>query len=338
MKLKIVDKLKGLETADEKDVLLLQGVAFHDGVNKNNAVIFKEDAKKDINTIVGKPLRVLWDGKPTGHGYDPITGTFDGKVKNIGYIHNAYIEDKGGQAYDAIVEGVVWKKYYPEIANAMVELHEENNLNFSIEAEREVQMLENGERRCYNNDFMGLSLVEHPAWSHTKSFMVAEDESATNDTQNEVEGNTEPPVASDGQSKEPVKPQVEQPKPLEPKVAQLEKTGGGENDSSKLLEEQIEALNKRVQQFEIKEKGTQRLERLSKYITPSESVEELGRLSETEYVAKLEEALSVYASELEKKVPKDKRETTYVNTITDSGVKTNLDNRETLLGIMSKLI
>lgn len=338
MKLKIVDKLKGLETADEKDVLLLQGVAFHDGVNKNNAVIFKEDAEKDINTIVGKPLRVLWNGKPTGHGYDPITGTFDGNVKNIGYIHNAYIDDKGGQAYDAIVEGVVWKKYYPEIANAMIELHEKNDLNFSIEAEREVQMLENGERRCYNNDFLGLSLVEHPAWDHTKSFMVAEDEGATNDTQNELEGNTEPPVASESHStektpQEPIKPQVSEPKPVEPEIKQ-----NTTNDSTKLLEQQIEALNKRVQQFEIKEKGTQRLERLSKYIKPSESVEELGKLSDEEYINRLEEALSSYASELEKKVPKDRKQTTYVNTITDSGTKTTIDDKEALLGIMSKLI
>lgn len=344
MKFNIVSSLPNLEVADERDVLLLQGVAFHDGVNKNNAIILKDDAKKDIHTIVGKPLRVLWEGKPTGHGYNPIDGTFDGNVKNIGYIHNAYIEDKDGNAYDAVVEGVVWKKYYPEIANAMVQLHEENKLNFSIEAEREVQVLENGERRCYNNDFLGLSMVEHPAWDRTKSVMVAEEvegEDTTSTTQEEEKGVTETPVATEPQPEntdEPKQPEPAKPEPKKTVTPTIDTSKADNEQVNQLLQQQVEELNNRLRQFEIKDIGTQRKERLAKYIDPTkvESVEVLGALSEGEFLSKLENALKEYAKEIEKKAPKQDP-TPYVNTFIDTSDGMAIDKKDALLSIMQGL-
>lgn len=124
MKFKI-KKDHNLELAgyDANDLLVIEGVAFHSGTNSNGAVIFKEDAKKDIGTMVGKPLRVLWQGQPTGHGYNKMSNTFDKNVMNIGYIHNAEIVDENNDDYHAEVQAIMWKKYYPEIAEKLSLIH-----------------------------------------------------------------------------------------------------------------------------------------------------------------------------------------------------------------------
>lgn len=282
---------------DAKDLLVIEGVAFHSGTNSNGAVIFKDDAKKDITTMIGKPLRVLWNGKPTGHGYNKLNNTFDKNVMNIGYIHNAEIVDEDSDNYHAEVQAIMWKKYYPEIAEKLIELDKNDELKFSIEAERKVEVLKNGDRRCFDNNFTGLAMVANPAWDKSKSFMVAEDEGS--DAQSEEQQG----VKNTSSTKPDTKGQVIENKEalIDAKLKLIESQKQNENLTKELLKYQ-----KIAKDYEIKEKGQQRLAKLSKYGEVKDSVEELGKLDDVDFVNRLETLIDEYAKTLQETQEEEK--------------------------------
>ena len=319
VKFKIVDKLQGVELAEyeHQDLLLLEGVAFHDGVNANGAFIELADAQKDISTFTGKPIRILFDGtNPTGHGYDPKTNTFSDAVKEVGFIHNARVETSENGNYDALVQAIVWRDYHPEIADRITDLLEEGNLKFSIEAERDFETMENGTRKCYNNNFKGLSIVANPAWNRTRSLMVAEEE--TNDegenidmenenTQQEttqetksVETKTEPTAET---VEEESKQAVEQPTTKEEysKEDFLELQGKVTRLTNSLLEYQTV-----VEGYQAEKIGNERLEKVSQYGVTDKTVEELGKMSKEDFVTYYENVINDFASKLSQETPDHK--------------------------------
>lgn len=312
---------------DANDLLVIEGIAFHSGTNANGAVIFKEDAKKDITTMIGKPLRVLWQGKPTGHGYNKMNNTFDKDVMNIGYIHNADIIDGENDEYKAEVQAIMWKKYYPEIAEKLIELDKEGELKFSIEAERKIEVLKNGDRRCFDNNFTGLAMVANPAWDKSKSFMVAEDEST--DTQETQPKETAEPIKSELTTRSIKDKEDLIDTKLE--LIELKKTNG--NLTKELLKYQ-----KIAKDYEIKEKGQERLTKLSKYGEVKDSVEELGNLSDIDFVNKLEALVDEYAKNIDKKKDEQKNDPTdSISTLIDTRKKTEQkEPKEALLDILRR--
>lgn len=316
---------------DANDLLVIEGVAFHSGTNANGAVIFKEDAKKDITTMIGKPLRVLWQGKPTGHGYNKMNNTFDKDVMNIGYIHNADIVDGENDEYKAEVQAIMWKKYYPEIAEKLIELDKEGELKFSIEAERKIEVLKNGDRRCFDNNFTGLAMVANPAWDKSKSFMVAEDE---NNTTKETTTKTTNENNTDSNKPESNSQDIKDKEALiNAKLQLIESQKENDNLTKELLKYQ-----KIAKDYEIKEKGQQRLTKLSKYGEVKDSVEELGNLSDIDFVNKLEALVDEYAKNIDKKKDEQKNDSTdSISTLIDTRKKTEQkEPKEALLDILRR--
>lgn len=324
MKFKI-KKDHNLELAgyDANDLLVIEGIAFHSGTNSNGAVIFKDDAKKDISTMIGKPLRVLWRGKPTGHGYNKMNNSFDKDVLNIGYIHNADIIDGENDEYKAEVQAIMWKKYYPEIAEKLMELDKEGELKFSIEAERKIEILKNGDRRCFDNNFTGLAMVANPAWDKSKSFMVAEDESGTTKetttkttNENNAESNNQ-----EVKNKEAL---------IDVKLELIESKKQNENLTSELLK-----YKKIAKDFEIKEKGQERFAKLSKYGEVKDSIEALGQLDDIEFVTRLETLVDEYAKSLSEKKEDSGKDT--ISTLIDTRKKVETKApKEALLDILRR--
>ena len=315
---------------DANDLLVIEGVAFHSGTNANGAVIFKEDAKKDITTMIGKPLRVLWQGKPTGHGYNKMNNTFDKDVMNIGYIHNADIVDGENDEYKAEVQAIMWKKYYPEIAEKLIELDKEGELKFSIEAERKIEVLKNGDRRCFDNNFTGLAMVANPAWDKSKSFMVAEDETTESSSDAPKGGKNASSRETDTNTQVDVK---DKEALINAKLQLIESQKENDNLTKELLKYQ-----KIAKDYEIKEKGQQRLTKLSKYGEVKDSVEELGNLSDIDFVNKLEALVDEYAKNIDKKKDEQKNDSTdSISTLIDTRKKTEQkEPKEALLDILRR--
>lgn len=315
---------------DANDLLVIEGIAFHSGTNANGAVIFKEDAKKDITTMIGKPLRVLWQGKPTGHGYNKMNNTFDKNVMNIGYIHNADIIDGENDEYKAEVQAIMWKKYYPEIAEKLIELDKEGELKFSIEAERKIEVLKNGDRRCFDNNFTGLAMVANPAWDKSKSFMVAEDETTESSSDAPKGGNNASSTKTDTNGQVDVK---DKEALINAKLQLIESQKANDNLTKELLKYQ-----KIAKDYEIKEKGQQRLTKLSKYGEVKDSVEELGNLSDIDFVNKLEALVDEYAKNIDKKKDEQKNDPTdSISTLIDTRKKTEQkEPKEALLDILRR--
>lgn len=315
---------------DANDLLVIEGIAFHSGTNANGAVIFKEDAKKDITTMIGKPLRVLWQGKPTGHGYNKMNNTFDKDVMNIGYIHNADIIDGENDEYKAEVQAIMWKKYYPEIAEKLIELDKEGELKFSIEAERKIEVLKNGDRRCFDNNFTGLAMVANPAWDKSKSFMVAEDETTESSSDAPKGGNNASSKQADTNAPVDVK---DKEALINAKLQLIESQKANDNLTKELLKYQ-----KIAKDYEIKEKGQERLTKLSKYGEVKDSVEELGNLSDIDFVNKLEALVDEYAKNIDKKKDEQKNDPTdSISTLIDTRKKTEQkEPKEALLDILRR--
>lgn len=314
--LNIVDSIEGLELADSKpeDLLLLQGVAFHNGINARGAYIEKADAKKDIHTMKHKPIRILWDGNnPTNHGLDTATGKFDEGVKNIGYVHNAFIQDGVGDEYKAIVQAVIWEKYYPEIGKRLRELHGEDRLRFSIEAERDAETKENGSYKCYNNNFRGLSVVKSPAWKNTTSLLVADsgdgEADSSADDENDFKNKEDKEVGKNNKEKKDMGEAKEKQQETQQKNNTSTPSSAG-NEESRIqaleMEKKIEGLTKElneyrtiVEQYQIEKVGKERFEKLNKYKDcKPEQIDEFGKMTTNEFLDLYEQTLDEYSKGL----------------------------------------
>lgn len=305
----ITEKME-LAGYDDRDIMALKAIAFHSGVNENNAIILKDDAIRSVNTLIGKPLRILFDGlNPTGHGYNRQTNKFSKAVTNIGFIHWAYIDidENNPDEYNVIVEVAVWRKYFPEITNRMRELHQAGELFFSIESEREFEITPEGYRRCFNILFNGLAVVQSPAWTESKSLMVAEilkegGKSNMDEIMKLLEG------LKDTLSTEVAEQFKSNLGVLNDKIADLTgklETAETERDNAK---EELATANGTIKELEVdrdkfkeiietaeKEKnGNERLEKLSKYGKVEKTATELAEMDKESFVTLLEEMVTNY--------------------------------------------
>ena len=90
--------------------------------------------------------------------------------------------------------------------------------------------------------------------------------------------------------------------------------------------------------YEIKEKGQQRLAKLSKYGEITDSVEELGKLDDTEFVNRLETLIDEYAKKLDeapKETDTDSKDS--ISTLIDTRTRVeSKEPKEALLDILRR--
>jgi outer membrane murein-binding lipoprotein Lpp len=293
----------------DKDIMAIRAVAIYEGVNANNALFEKDDLEKAVNTLVGKPLRILFDGEnPTGHGFDRETRKFSTLVTNIGFIQWAYgQENEVTGKYEIVVEVAVWQKYYPEICQRLRELHRDGELKFSIEADREFEITPEGYRRCFNILFTGLAVVRNPAFDEARSMMVAEILEKGGQVQMEelmklVSGLNESigtEIAEQFKSNlgtlnaeiDTLKSKVEV---AENETAEVKAELAEANGKLKEVEADRDKYKNVVETAEKEALGAERLDKLSKYGKPEKSAEELAELSKDEYAEELIKAVENY--------------------------------------------
>lgn len=309
---KITERME-LAGYDDRDIMALRAVAFHSGVNGNGAIIERADAERAVYSLVGKPLRILFDGEnPTGHGYDRETNQFSKLVSNIGFIHWAYLEidPNDPEKYEAIVEVAVWKKYFPEISLRMRQLHSENDLHFSIEAEREFEVTPEGNRRCFNILFNGLCVVDSPAWENSRSLMIAEilKEGGHHNMEEmmklleSMKGSISAEIAEQfknslGVLNETISNLKAEIASKDAENASVKEELATANGALKDAEAERDKFKGIVETAEKEKLGAERLTKLSKYGKVEKTANELAELDKESFVSLLEDMVSNYTPE-----------------------------------------
>ena len=343
---KITDKMENAGF-DDRDVMAIRAVALYEGVNANGALIERDDLEKAIPTFIGKPVRILFDGEnPTGHGYDRETKTFSPLVANIGFIHWAYgVENEEKGRYEAIVEIVVWQKYFPEIATRLRELHREGDLKFSFEAERDFDITPEGYRRCYNILFTGIAIVQKPAFSEARSLMVAEilnkggfDMEDIKKLLESIQEKVGAEIAE--QFKENLGVLNDKISELEGKletanteVSDLKAELAERDGTIKELEADRDKYKDIVETAEKEKLGKERLEKLSKYGEVKKSAEELAEMEKSEFVDLLAEMVENY-----KPTEEIAEEEGAMGVPFEKTSKSKVDRKEKLLGFIEGLV
>lgn len=181
------------KTAD--DLMYVRGFATHEGINANGTKFRREILQKTYKSLLNKPLRILADmyNKPTGHGFNRKTNRFSKEVINIGHIIKvtpvivgddeqilaevtSINSDLPQGNYRLMFDAVLYKEYYNEIAEVLINLHNSGELKFSIEANVSYELSEDGVKDCNDIRFVGLSIVRNPAFEKAFSILVAEEE------------------------------------------------------------------------------------------------------------------------------------------------------------------
>ncbi len=184
-----------LSGTEDKDLMHIFGFATHEGVNENGVKFRREVLQANYKTLIDKPLRILADffNRPTGHGFDRKTQKFNKDIINIGHIvevkpvivgddeqilcgvENLNDELPDGN-YRLMFEAVLYKEYYNDIANVLMNLHDSKQLNFSIESNITYELSEDNIKDCTSIKFIGLSTVKNPEFEKAFSILVAEEE------------------------------------------------------------------------------------------------------------------------------------------------------------------
>lgn len=295
------------------DIMAIRAVAIYEGVNLNNSLFEREELQKSVNTLIGKPFRILFDGvNPTGHGYNMYTGKFDPLVTNIGYIDYAYgaVNEETG-LYEIIVEIGMWQRYYPEIANRMRQLHRERNLKFSVEVDRDFEITPEGYRRCYNLTFRGLTVVQNPSFENAKSLLVAEilNEGGKQRMDEimklieEVKGTISTEVAEQFSSHLGVlnsRIETLESELLSEKEQTISLKGElAKKDSEiEVLEQELKAFREEKERAEKEALGKERFEKLSKFGEVDKTVDELAEMSKEQFVDLMAVMVENYKPEL----------------------------------------
>lgn len=306
-KTEITDKPKEwAEDFSRKDLMFLKGTAVYSGTNLNGADISREELKKSYSTLLGKPVRIFpFMGKPTGHGLQN-DNTFSENVKSIGFVGDTSLfENKDKDRLEVVFEAGIWQNYYPEIAQTMRELYEENDLKFSVEFETDEDIGEDGIRHCYNINFTGICVVKNPAYRDAMALEVAEEKGGENLSKAQGTGEGQTPEnegATTQEAQETVaklKKQLEESgnklKEYEKKISELESEKAKQLQTKKESESEWEkAYNELKKEFETQKEtldsimleklGNERVEQLSKYGEVKEKPEDLAKLTTEEYL------------------------------------------------------
>lgn len=300
---------------NDGDMMFLKAIAISEGLNDNGARFNRVELHKSKDTLEGKPLRILFqNNNPTGHGLNFKTGKFSNLVTNIGYIYavescvdindntgmcekNTWsLEDlEQGENYRIVVYVAVWKNYYPEICNRLKELHSQGDLNFSIEAMREFQLLDDGTRQCFNILFRGLAVVDLPADSTAQSLMVAEIiNKQKEDTNMEFKEMYEKEVmkTTELSSKIAILEQEKalfskEKESLESKIVEISEKVVTTEGELKMAKADVEKYKTTVETAEKIKVGTERMEKLKKYGEVKKTIDEIASMTKEEFVDEL---------------------------------------------------
>ena len=184
-----------LSESTDQDLMRIKCFGCHEGINENGTEFPREVLKESYRTFIDKPIVISADSKnmPTGHAYDHKRKRFiEEKRKYIGHIIDAYpcIVTQDGEIilisddeeitadgeYRIICEFVVYKRYMSEIATALEMLHNNDNLNFSMESIVDYYLSEDGVKHCTKIQFTALTIVKNPAFKNSISLEIAERE------------------------------------------------------------------------------------------------------------------------------------------------------------------
>lgn len=198
--LNLLEANKTLEfsSADDADLLNLICYATHEGVNLNGTEFTRQILFECYKSFEDKPLVVVPNmlGEPTGHGFDFVNRKFkNNERKVVGHIVESSLCMVNGEEVNFIdgIENpedldtligemrvicriVVYKHYMQDVAQMIVRLHNEHNLKFSMEGLMDADMTDDGIKHCTDIQFTGLAIVQNPAFEHSYSLDVAEEE------------------------------------------------------------------------------------------------------------------------------------------------------------------
>lgn len=297
-----------MSSETDNDLMRIWAFATHEGVNYNNFKFRREVLNRHYPTLIDKPLRVKLDflGNPTGHGFDRKTKRFSKDVINVGHIVRAMpvIVTEDGEIkqitdsepvpdgeYRILIEAVMYKAYYPELASVLINLHENGKLKFSIEASVDYDVLPDGVRDCTYVSFKGLAIVQNPAFQNSIGVMIAAEEKEEEDLDYETlynaEKETNEALASENASL------IAEKEQLETSVTELTASVAAKNTelaelNAKLadLTTEVASLSEYKQKFEAAEKerlGNERLEYVKKFGDCELCAEELAEMSEIDF-------------------------------------------------------
>lgn len=351
------ERPKNFEQASvyDKDIMFIKAVAIEEGINLNNALFERTELHKSLSSFTGKPLRILLkEGKPSGHGFNPMTGKFDKEVEQIGYIYDVSAEvvsingevisvtyddfhelDKYDGKYRVVVHIAMWQGLYPEVSRTLRDLHENGELAFSIEATRDYELLENGVRRCFNILFNALAVVKTPAFENARSIMVAEllntqEQGGTKSMDFEKLYKDE--VAKTASLETEVASLSEKVTDLSAELAELKGTVAEKDAEIASVQSERDSLKQVVETAEKERVGEERFVKLSKYGEVAKSKEELAEMTKEDFVETLIEAVEGYKPEV---ASANSNETDDIIGVNFHKKKENAGNKEKLMGLLT---
>lgn len=352
----LTDKPANFEQASvyDKDIMFIKAVAIEEGLNLNNALFERAELHKSLNSLTGKPLRVLLkEGQPTGHGFNPQTGKFDKAVEQIGYIYNAEAEvvspngevkhvsydsfhelDIHDGKYRIVVYIAMWQGIYPEVAKTLRTLHKDGELAFSIEATRDYEILDDGTRRCFDILFNALAVVKTPAFENARSIMVAEllntfEQGGTKSMDFEKLYKDE--VAKTASLETEVASASAKATDLTAELAELRGTVAEKDAEIASVVAERNSLKVVVETAEKVKVGAERFAKLSKYGEVPKSEEELAEMTKEDFVETLIEAVEAYKPE----VASAKENSEDLIGVDFSAKKSPADNKAKLMGLLT---
>lgn len=296
----------------DNDLMYVRGFATHEGVNSNGTRFRREILQKTYKSLVNKPLRILTDffNKPTGHGFDVRTKKFNKGVLNIGHIigvkpvivgaNEQILAEIDSLEQDNLPEGnyrimfdaVLYKDYYNEIAETLINLHDSKELKFSIEASISYEVAEGGVKDCSDIRFVGLSIVKNPAFEKAFSILVAEETRKELDNLEFEKLYNEMKEKYDAEVAEKVT-LVAEKEALEVKITELsEKLTNTEaeviakNEEITNITVEVSELKDYKEKFEISEKekmGNERLAKIKEFGETELTSNELAEMSDLEF-------------------------------------------------------
>lgn len=300
--------------ATDDDLMRIKCFGCHEGINENGTEFPREVLQRDYPTLIDKSVFIATDkdNKPTGHAFNFVSKQFDkDKRTKIGHIVNAYPcivtsdneivliqnfdeSNKINGEYRIICELVLDKAYEPEICETLRKLHEDGNLNFSMECVADYIINESGIKHCTNIHFIGLCVVKNPAFVNSYSIEVSEikEDALVNfeEMYKEAQGKIENLVAEKTELKNAISEKEVAETNLREEIVALKATVAE-------LEANVESLKgykTKVETAEKLEVGKARKEKLEKYSSVTETAEQLAELSQEDYLNKLETAVESY--------------------------------------------
>ncbi len=306
-------------SAQDSDLMKIRCFACHEGVNENGTNFPRKALLSGYETFVDKPVYIVLENNlPTGHGYDFKKKKFNAnKRKQVGHVTHAdlYIvgvdekmtrvtywspEEYPEGELRVVCDLVIYKKYMPDMADLLANLHIKNILKFSMESMVQSIEQEDGTKYCVSIHFTALTIVRNPAFKNSYSIDIAESEEDDMNYQElyEAEKARVETLVAEKTNLETVNASlVAEKETLANEVLDL-KTNVAEVDG-KLIEAnaEIENLKPFKEKVELAEKiatiGAERAEKLSRFKV-TKTAEELAEITKEEFVNVLEEAVNNY--------------------------------------------